>query len=154
MMKFIYFLLACLPQTLWADPFDDAEGYVNRQGPPPWMDGVDVGMLILSYGVFALALIGLGWLLFKKPEAMHRLESVILRPFKAIFATAQRLGGVSAIMLQIIGGLAAFLTLSVWVFFCQWLKHEGFGALCMLGLAFAALMLVRLLKGGKKPQSI
>ncbi len=153
-MKWMFVFLACWPQSLWADPFDNAEAYANSSEPPVWMDGMDVGLLLVDYGVFALALVALGWLLFKKPERMQRLEAFILRPFRAIFAAAKHAGGALELILQTIGGLAAFVSLAVWVFFCQWLKHEGLGAVSMLGLAFAALMLVRLLKGDDKAQVI
>jgi len=153
-MRILIFLSLWLPQQAWADPFDNGEAYANRPGPPPWMDGIDVGLLIVNYGIFALALIALGWLLLKRPEMMLRLESTILFPFKSIFAAAKRANGMTEILLQTLGGLAAFIALASWVFFCQWLKHEGLGAISMFGLAFAALMLVRLLKGDDKTQSV
>ena len=154
MRWWIAFYLACWPQLLWADPLDKGEAYTTRAGPPQWMDGGDVAFLLVNYGIFALSLIGLGWVLFKKPEYMNWLESKVLYPFKAIFALAKRQGGFAEILLQTLGGLAAFLALAGWVFFCQWLKHEGFGAISMFGLAFAALMLVRLLKGSEQPKII
>ncbi|PCI43964.1 MAG: hypothetical protein COB41_05660 [Proteobacteria bacterium] len=150
----IGFLLVYWPSLLWADPLDRGEAYTTRQGPPEWMDKTDFALLLVNYGIFALALIGLAWLLFKRPEHLHRLEVVVLCPFKFIFSLAKRTGGWMEVVLQILGGLAAFLTMATWVFFCQWLKHEGLGALSMVGLAFAALMLVRLLKGDDKPQAV
>lgn len=150
MRWWMVFCLACWPQLSWADPLDKGEAYTTRAGPPQWMDGVDVAFLLVNYGIFALSLVGLGWLLFKKPEYLNRLESKVLYPFKAIFALAKRKGGLAEVLLQTLGGLAAFLSLAGWVFFCQWLKHEGLGAISMFGLAFAALMLVRLLKGDEK----
>jgi hypothetical protein len=150
----IGFLLLYWPSLLWADPLDRGEAYTMRQGPPEWMDKTDFMLLIINYGIFALALIGLAWLIFKRPEYLQRLESVILRPFKFIFSLAHRTGGLGEVVLQALGGLAAFLTLAAWVFFCQWLKYVDLGAISMVGLAFAALMLVRLLKGDEKPQVI
>jgi len=114
------------------------------------MDNIDFGLLLVDYGIFALTLIGLGWLLFKRPDYLLRLESVIRTPFAAIFVAAKRAGGVTEFMLQMLGGVAVFVALVVWVFFCQWLKHVGLGALAMVGLAFVALLLVRMIKGNER----
>jgi len=153
-MKFIVFILLYWPTVLWADPLDQGEAYTMRPGPPEWMDKTDFGLLIVNYGIFALALIGLAWLLFKRPEYLKGLESWFLKPFKMIFAAAHHHGGATEVFLQILGGLLAFISLAIWVFFCQWLKHMGLGAISMIGLAFAAFLLVRLLKGDEKPQVI
>jgi len=130
-----------------ADPLDRGEAYTTRSGPPEWMDNVDLGLLLVDYGIFALTLIGLGWLLFNKPEYLARLESVVRAPFAAIFSAAKHAGGIAEFVLQLFGGIAVFVTLGAWVFFCQWLKHIGLGAFSMIGLAFAALLLVRMIKG-------
>ncbi|MDQ6956457.1 MAG: hypothetical protein Q9M21_04600 [Mariprofundaceae bacterium] len=153
-MRLIGLLLVYWPSTLWADPFDQSEAYTTRQDPPVWMDKMDFSLLIVNYAVFALALIALAWLVFKRPQYLQRLELFILTPFRAIFTQAKRTGGMTGEFLQVVGGLLAFVSLSVWVFFCQWLKYQGLGAVSMVGLAFAALMLVRLLKGNEKPQVI
>ncbi len=150
----LWLLLACWPAALSADPLDKGEAYTTRQGPPDWMDQIDFALLIVDYGIFALSIIALGWVLLKKPAYLNRLERWLLSPLRAIFSTAKRRGGISEVLLQTVGGLTAFLSLAAWVFFCQWLKHEGLGALSMIGLAFAALMLVRLLKGNEKTQAI
>ncbi|RLL54742.1 hypothetical protein D8Y20_02890 [Mariprofundus sp. EBB-1] len=118
------------------------------------MDSIDFGLLLVNYGVFALMVIAMGWFFFKKPHYLNRLESLICAPFLAIFTTAKCAGGVNKFILQVFGGLLIFITLTAWVFFCQWLKHIGLGAISMTGLAFAAFMLVRLLKGKEKPQPI
>ncbi|MDQ6987763.1 MAG: hypothetical protein Q9M25_08170 [Mariprofundaceae bacterium] len=140
----------CYPLSAIADPLDAGEAYTTRQGAPEWMDGIDFGLLLLDYSIFALVLIALGWLLFKKPQYLQRLESLIRRPFQAVFSAATRVGGVTEFVLQLFGGLAVFVTLAGWFFFCQWLKSQGLGALSMAGLAFAALMLVRAIKGDEK----
>ena len=57
-------------------------------------------------------------------------------------------------VLQMFGGIAVFIALAAWIFFCQWLKHHGLGALAMIGLAFVALLLVRIIKGSEKPVPI
>lgn len=63
-------------------------------------------------------------------------------------------GGVTKFLLQVVGGFAVFVTLAGWVFFCQWLKHVGLGALAMIGLAFVALLLVRIIKGNEREQPV
>jgi len=147
-------LLVYWPSTLWADPLDQGEAYVTRQGPPVWMDKMDFSLLIVNYAVFALALIALAWLVFKRPQYLQRLESFILTPFRAILARAKRTGGMIGEFLHVVTGLLAFVSLAAWVFFCQWLKYQGLGAISMVGLAFGALMLVRLVKGNEKPKVI
>jgi len=136
--------------TAMADPLDQGEAYTMRSGPPEWMDNVDLGLLLVDYGIFALTLVALGWLLFKKPNLLYRLESIVRTPFAFIFAAAKRAGGVMEFILQIVGGIAVFMALAAWVLFCQWLKHMGLGALAMIGLAFVALLLVRLIKGNER----
>ncbi len=140
----------CYPLSAIADPLDTGEAYTTKQGPPEWMDGIDFGLLLVDYSIFALVLIGLGWVMFKRPQFLHRLEAFIWRPFRAVFSAAARAGGVTEFALQLLGGLAVFITLASWVLFCQWLKSQGLGALSMAGLAFAALMLVRMIKGNEK----
>lgn len=139
--------IACWPGLAMADPLDAGEAYTARAGAPEWMDKIDFGLLLVDYGVFALAIIGMGWILLKKPQYLYRLEAVVRYPFGMIFSAATRCGGVMEFILQLFGGLAVFVTLAGWIFFCQWLKHQGLGALSMVGLAFAALMLVRIIKG-------
>jgi len=137
-----------------ADPLDRGEAYTTRQTPPEWMDGVDFGLLLVDYGVFALTLIGLGWLLLKKPHLLYRMEAVVRAPFSAIFAAAKDAGGVIEFVLQLFGAAAVFAALGVAVFFCQWLKHIGLGALSMIGLAFVALLLVRMIKGNEREMPV
>jgi hypothetical protein len=152
MKRLIFLILACCPGLALADPLDRGEAYTMRSGPPEWMDNVDLSLLLVDYGIFALTLIGLGWLLFNKPTYLARLESVVRAPFTVIFAAAKRAGGITEFMLQLFGGLAIFISLGAWVFFCQWLKHIGLGALAMIGLAFVALLLVRMIKGDEREQ--
>ncbi len=148
--RFALTILLCWPTFAMADPLDRGEAYTTRAGSPPWMDKIDFGLLLVDYGIFALTLVALGWLLFKKPHLLYRLESIVRAPFAGIFAAARRAGGVTEFLLQMLGGLAIFLSLAAWIFFCQWLKHMGLGALSMIGLAFAALLLVRLIKGKER----
>lgn len=141
--------LLLFPVTAMADPLDKGEAYTTRKGPPEWMDNIDLSLLLIDYGVFALMVIAMGWLLIKRPHYFLKLEALIKRPFAAIFAAASRAGTVTGFILQMVGGLAAFVALAAWVFFCQWTKSKGLGALSMIGLALMALMLVRLIKGNK-----
>jgi len=155
MMKKAWMAAAMMmPAVAMADPLDKGEAYTTRKGPPEWLDSVDLGLLLVDYGIFALVVIALGWLLFKRPYYFLRLESVLKTPFQAIFAAAKRAGGITEFILQLVGGIAVFITLAVWVFFCQWLKSKGLGAFSMIGLAMMALMLVRLIKGKEKSQRI
>jgi len=142
------------PVTALADPLDKGEAYTTRPGPPEWLDNVDLSLLLVDYGVFALMLIGFGWLLFKRPHYFLRLETILKAPFQAMFATGKRAGGVLEFILQLCSGLLAFVALAAWVFFCQWLKSKGLGALSMIGLALMALMLVRLIRGNEQSQRI
>jgi len=155
-MNMMRWIVATLlyPITAMADPMDKGEAYTTRQGPPEWMDNVDLSLLLVDYGIFALMLIGLGWLLFNRPHYFLSVESMIRYPFSAIFAAGKRAGGVLEFVLQIFAVVAAFIALAAWVFFCQWLKSKGLGAFSMIGLAFMALMLVRLIKGKEQSQRI
>jgi len=152
--RFTALCIACWPELVLADPLDAGEAYTTRGGAPEWMDKVDLGLLLVDYGIFALAIIAMGWLLLKRPQYLYRLESLVRYPFQMIFTAATRCGGMIEFILQLFGGLAVFLTLASWIFFCQWLKHLGLGALSMVGLAFAALILVRMIKGKESPQAI
>ncbi|TLS66133.1 hypothetical protein FE236_09170 [Mariprofundus erugo] len=142
------------PLTAYADPLDKGEAYTTRQGPPEWMDNIDLTLLIIDYGIFALMLIGMGWLLFKRPHYFLKAEALLKKPFAAIFALASRSGTVTGFILQLVGGLLSFAALAAWVFFCQWLKSKGLGAFSMIGLALMALMLVRMIKGNEKPRPV
>jgi len=149
-MRLLYVLLACWPDLLWADPLDQGEAYAARQGPPVWMDNVDLSLLLVDYGIFALLVVALGWAVVKYPQRFVTFETIMLKPILAIFLLAKRVGGVGEILLQMIGGLAGFILAAAWVFFCQWLKSIGLGAFSMAGLALLALMLVRMIRGKER----
>jgi len=154
LLRLSVFLLACRPALSLADPLDAGEAYVSRGGAPEWMDKTDFGLLLVDYGVFALAIVLLGWMIFKRPQYLFRLESFVRYPFHMIFLAAKRRAGGVEFLLQMLGGLAAFAALAAWFFFCQWLKHQGLGALSMVGLAFAAFILVRVIKGNEVSQPV
>ncbi len=143
-----------ISNTVLADPFDDGEAYASRATAPEWMDNVDVGLFLLNNAVFALSVFLLAYFLFKKPALLMRLEQKILAPFRWLFALARSYTGIIELLLQGFAGLVVFMALAAWVFFCQWLKHEGFGAISMFALAILALLFVRLLKGKEKPRPI
>jgi len=140
-----------LPFTAFADPLDKGEAYTTRQGPPEWMDGVDISWLIVDYGLFALAIIGIGWLLMKKPEHFARFETIICLPFRIMMQGAAKLPFLLRELAQGLVGLSVILLIVAWVILCQWLKHHGLGGLSMAGLALEAVILVRLIKGTEKP---
>jgi len=155
MMKSLMFaLLACWTSLAWADPLDTGEAYTTRQGPPEWMDKTDFGLLVVDYGMFALIVVALGWLVVKHPQRFAAFEHAIQWPVRSLFAVAKRTGGVGALVLQMMGTFIGFVVVVAWVFFCQWLKSQGLGALSMAGLALIALMLVRMIKGNEAPKPI
>jgi len=76
---------------------------------------------------------------------------VIRYPFARINHLARTHGGfdkASGLLLYGLNTLLIFFALAIWIFLCQWVKHEGFGGISMVGLALAAVFLVRML-GGK-----
>ena len=144
-------LLIYLPSMALADPLDKGEAYTTRQGPPDWMDGVDFTWLIVDYGLFALAVIALGWLLMKRPDLFRAFEKVICSPFRLLLGIAAHLPVVLRELLQGITGLLVIALIVAWVFLCQWFSHHGLGAISMAGLALEAVILVRLIKGTERP---
>jgi len=142
---------ALLPMAAYADPLDKGEAYTTRKGPPDWMSGVDFTWLLVDYGLFALAIIGLGWLLVKRPEHFARFEAILCLPFRALLSGAAKLPILLRELAQGLVGLSAVLLVVAWVILCQWLSHHGFGGLSMAGLALEAVILVRLIKGREKP---
>jgi len=150
-MRKIISLAALLPFTAFADPLDKGEAYTTRQGPPEWMDGVDLSWLIVDYGIFALVVISIGWVLSKKVSIFERFESIISWPFSRMLKLASRMPIILRELVQGITGLGVLFLIVAWVMFCQWLKHHGLGAISMAGLALEAVVLVRLIKQGEKP---
>ncbi len=136
----------------FADPLDYDEAYTHRS-VAPWMTNSDFGWLLVDYGLFALFLITLGWLLYARPTYWRRVENVIRYPFAHINSMARARGGFEnklGILIYSINTLFIFLTLSIWIFLCQWVKHEGFGAISMAGLALVSVFLVRIIGGKNK----
>jgi len=150
-MRKIISLAALLPFTAFADPLDKGEAYTTRQGPPDWMDGIDFTWLLIDYGVFALMVIALGWVLTKRIGLFESFENFIYWPFSRLMGLASRLPIILREFAQGIVGLVVLLLIVAWVMFCQWLYHYGLGAVCMAGLALEAVFLVRLIKRGEKP---
>ena len=141
-----------LPGVAFADPLDRGEAYTTRQGPPEWMDGIDFTWLLVDYGLFALAIVGLGWLLMKRPEQFARFEAVVCWPFSQLLKLASHLPVVLRELVQGITWLLVVLLVVAWVILCQWFSHQGFGAIAMAGLALEAVILVRVIKSGEKPR--
>jgi len=150
-MRKIISLGALLPFTAFADPLDKGEAYTTRQGPPEWMDGIDFTWLLVDYAVFALIVIALGWVLTKRIKLFESFENTICWPFNQLLALASKLPIIFREFAQGIVGLTVLFMVVAWVMFCQWLYHYGFGAISMAGLAFEAVILVRLIKRGEKP---
>ncbi|OIO70217.1 MAG: hypothetical protein COW19_08140 [Zetaproteobacteria bacterium CG12_big_fil_rev_8_21_14_0_65_55_1124] len=150
-MRKIISLLALMPTAAFADPLDKGEAYTTRQGPPEWMDGVDLSWLLVDYGIFALMIVAIGWVLTKRITAFERFESVIRWPFSQMLKLASHLPIILRELAQGITGLIILFLIVAWVIFCQWLKHQGLGAISMAGLALEAVILVRLIKQGEKP---
>ncbi len=137
--------------TAWADPLDAGEGYALRGGPPDWMDSVDFGWLIVDYGLFALTVGLLGWLMFAHPARALRWRDALAMPWRALFRAAEALPFGLRELAQGLAVAAALLAVAAWVFFCQWLSSMHLGALAMAGLAMLAVFLVSLMRDGGKP---
>lgn len=148
-MRKIISLAALLPATSFADPLDKGETYTIRQGPPEWMDGVDLAWLIVDYGIFALMIVAIGWVLTRRISIFERFETIISWPFSRMLQGASRLPVILRELAQGLTGLAVLFLVVAWVIFCQWLKHQGLGAISMAGLALEAVVLVRLIKKGE-----
>jgi len=134
----------------FAGPLGYDESSVHRL-MMPWTSNGDFGWLLVDYGLFALFLITLGWLLYAKPTYWYRIENVIRYPFARINRMARAHGGFNrklGILIYSINTLLIFLTLAIWIFLCLWVKHAGFGAIFMAGLALVSVFLVRII-GGK-----
>jgi len=153
-MQYLRIIMFFLPATAYADPLDQGEAYVTRQGAPKWMDGVDFTWLLLDYGLFAVAIIALGWVVMKRPESFARFENVLTAPFRMLLHLAACLPIVLRELMQGMVGLLVIVLVMAWVVLCQWFSHIGFGALAMAGLALEAVILVRLIKRGEKPHSV
>jgi len=147
-------MMLFFPIAAYADPLDRGEAYVTRKGPPEWMDGIDFTWLVVDYVFFAVAIIALGWLVMKRPESFARFENILMAPFRMLLQMAACLPIVLREFVQGIVGLLVIFLIMVWVVFCQWLSHMGFGALAMAGLALEAVVLVRLIKRGEKPRPV
>ena len=145
------YMAALLPLTAFADPMDKGEAYTTRQGPPEWMDGIDFTWLLVDYGVFALIVVALGWVLTKRISMFERFEAVIYWPFSKLMSLASHLPIILRELGQGIVGLGILLLVVAWVMFCQWLYHYGLGAVSMAGLALEAVLLVRVIRQGEKP---
>ncbi len=143
-----------LPIVAYADPLDRGEAYTTRQSPPKWMDGVDFTWLIVDYGLFALTVALLGWVLMRRPAIFEKFEALISSPFRLMFAGALHLPILVRELAQGIIGLSILLLIVAWVFLCQWLSHHSFGAVSMAGLALEAVILVRLIRGDERAQPI
>ncbi len=154
-MRYIGMILAALlPYTAYADPLDRGEAYTTRQGPPDWMNGVDLTWLIVDYGLFAVVIIALGWVLMRRPHLFAGFESALKAPFAALLAGAVHLPVILRELAQGIVGLMVLALIVAWVLLCQWLSHIGMGGLSMAGLALEAVILVRLIRGGEREQRI
>ena len=153
-MQYLRWIIMLLPLPAYADPLDQGEAYVTHQGAPVWMDGIDFAWLLVDYGMFAIAIITLGWVLMKRPASFERFESMFTAPFRRLLRMAARLPVVLRELVQGVVGLLVILLIVAWVVLCQWFSHIGFGALAMAGLALEAVILVRLIKRGEKPQPV
>jgi len=150
-MRKIVGLLGLIPITAFADPLDKGEAYTTRQGPPEWMDGVDVSWLLVDYGIFALMAIALGWALTKHITVFERFESIIRWPFRHMLKFSSHLPIILRELVQGITGLTILFLIVAWVMFCQWLKHHGLGAISMAGLALEAVVLIRAIRQYETP---
>ncbi|MDQ6950126.1 MAG: hypothetical protein Q9M26_00505 [Mariprofundales bacterium] len=148
-------ILGCLalliPLSTLADPLDRGEGYTTRPGPPPWMDGVDFAWLLVDYALFAIVIGAVGWMLMRKPAICTRIENAICLPFRTLLNLADYLPIGLRELAQGLVYVAILLFVVLWIFFCQWFNHHGFGGLAMIGLALESTLLVRLIGRDSHP---
>ncbi len=122
---------------VWADPLDAMEGYAER-GAPPAIPGVGgVAVWVFDYALFAVLVVGLGWLLVRHAGRWARAEARVRASFAALRACCGRIAAWAAGAFAVAG----------WIFLCQWLDAHGLSALAMGGLALLALEVVRVFAG-------
>ena len=146
-LYFLSLMPVLSPLRALADPLD-YDSYTRQNPRDFWMSRGDLGWLVLDYGLFAISVILVAWLLRRRPEAWRRLESALYAPFVAVKSRGAMAGGwstLSGMSLYILHAMFVFLALAAWIFVCQWLRHIGLGAFSMAGLALIGLLLVRAL---------
>ncbi len=125
--------------TSWADPLDDAEGYVTR-GAPKMMDTSGLVFLGLDYVCFALAVVFFGRALIQNKPWLQYLSRVVSRPWsfgigKQWHETRHRADTPLMVMIVVI-----------WIFLCQFLSEMSLGVLAMIGLALLAVVILKFIK--------
>ena len=149
-----YFISLLLPTLAFADPLDKGEAYTMRDTPPDWMDAGDFAWLLVDYGVFAIIIAAIGWIMFKHPQQFARFERTVLKPMSFLFEQEKKYDGVVSFAFAMIAWVSVFIFTVSWVFFCQWLGHLGLGAVSMAGLALEAVLIVRALRDSESVPSV
>ncbi len=141
MLRFTIILLGLFwaMDTSWADPLDDAEGYVTR-GAPKMMDASGLVFLAFDYICFALAVVFFGRALVQDKSWLQYLSRVIARPWsfgvhQQWHETRHRADTPLMVMMVVI-----------WIFLCQFLSEMSLGVLAMIGLALLAVVMLKLIK--------
>jgi len=63
----------------WVDPFDADEAYVNR-GAPEMMGIAGLGMIMLNYVLFSLAIVVFGKAMLNHAPWLERMARIFARP--------------------------------------------------------------------------
>jgi len=123
----------------FCDPFDDGEGYVNR-GAPEMLGYAGLAMMMLNYVLFGLAAVVFGKALLNNAPWLVYCSQLFARPWS--FGIRKSVEGhrhwldIPLTVLMII----------IWIFICQGFNELGFGSIAMIGLAFMAVLLLKMFK--------
>jgi len=123
----------------WADPFDADEAYVNR-GAPDMLGYTGLALMMLNYVLFGLAVVVFGKALVKGSAWLVYVSQVVSKPWsfgvKRVWQEGRHWSDIPLTVVMVV----------CWVFLCQFFNEMNMGAVAMIGLAFMAVVLLRLMK--------
>jgi len=139
-MRYLIWLAAMLLLTdvAWADPLDAGEGYVNR-GAPEMLGIAGLTMMMLNYVLFALAAVVFGRALIRNAPWLLYCSALYARPYSFLLKREEMDRHAMDIPLTVV------MTVT-WIFICQGFNELGLGAVAMIGLAFMAVLVLKILK--------